>query len=295
MKYLLLLLSISACFADNTDLFNQTYQFGKQNQFNLNLNTNSTINSYGKANYFESNVANNANTGNANSQSMYNNTYGENANPNYLYNEGTKDIAACQSKDDPRCSTLNKYGDKDTQAQFQAYSQGISAKYYISVKPDPADSSCSTITRKVPINQSLASCIASSHTQTTCNSTIAISLDSHDCDPSTGGCNLYQNNPMCQLTRPYITAKCTGYSYQFNYGGCSVGTSSCNVPSTFNTPGCDGSHGRTYTCGGCSSGGDAGDHNGCWNQKCSNWTPGQLASYACKVYRYGDGCSGFKK
>ena len=186
MKYLILLLSINACFADNSDFFNQAYQTGKQNNFNLNLNQNSTFDSYGQVNHFESSVANNANAGNANAQNMYNNTYADNANPNYLYNEGTKDIADCQTKSDPRCTTLNKYGDKDTQAQLQAYGTGISTKYYLTVRPDPADSSCSFVTHKVAINSQSHQCISSAHTQTACDTSLKPYTNAVGPSPSDG-------------------------------------------------------------------------------------------------------------
>jgi hypothetical protein len=301
MKYLLLFLSLSSCFADNSSLFNQAYQAGKQNQFTLNLNQNSNINSYGQANHFESTVANNANTGNVNAQSMYNNTYGDNANPNYLYNTGIKDIAACQTKSDPRCTTLNKYGDKDTQTQLQAYNQGISTKYYISVKPDQSDSSCSTVTRKVPINQSTVSCIASSHTQTACNSMISISLDYHDCDSSKGQCNNYQNNPDCKMVRPFIQGACHYDCDSSWHGGdsryCPWWQGAYNHDNNWVSGTC--TIGQTYfasavgqnvVCGTNIGGGSPNWHvwfNGC--------TPPQLASYACKVVNYNDGCSGLKK
>lgn len=297
MKKFLLLISIGICFADNTNLFNQAYQSGQQNQFKLNLNQNSNFDSYGQANKFESSVTNGANTGNANSKTMYNNTYGDNADPNYLYKEGTKDIAACQSKSDPRCTTLNKYGDKGTQTQLQAYSQGISSKYYISVKPDPSDSSCSTVTRKVPVNQSTVTCTASAHSQDSCNSNISISLNHYDCDPTNGACNTYINNKNCTLVRPYVAPVCTSYKAYANHGNCAQGLAvlTCNVPSSFRTPGCSDSGGRVYQCGGCSTGGDPMDHNACWGQTCTNWTQATLATYQCKAATYSDGCAGFKR
>ncbi len=160
MKRFVLFLSISACFADNTEIYNKAYKFGEQHQFNLNLNTNSTINSYGYANKFESIVANNANIGNASAKNMYDNTYGDKADPNYLFKAGVKEIADCQNEKDPRCTTLNKYGDKDTQRQIQAYTRGFSAKYQISVTPDPSDTQCMISKRKVPINQTISTCVA---------------------------------------------------------------------------------------------------------------------------------------
>lgn len=289
-KVLLLCLGVNASFADNTSLFNQAYQAGQQNKSNLNLNSNSTINSYGQVNKFESTVANNANTGNANSKDMYNNTYGENANPNYLYNEGTKEIAACQSKTDPKCTTLNKYGDKDTQTKLQAYTHGASTRYYLSVKPDPADSSCSKVTRKVPINATSALCVASSHTQSNCNSTIVIGLSYHDCDPTKGECNNYQSNQDCSLTRPYIAPTCLRWRYSYYYGCTANGVLECNTGTEFRTDGWCGSHAEYRTCNGTDYGAGRGG-----NPTCVQYSDAQLASYTCKVSSYSDGCIGFKK
>jgi hypothetical protein len=289
MKYLLLFLNVSTCLADNTDSFNKAYQWGKQNQFNLNLNQDSTINSYGRVNSFESTVANNANSGNAKAQNMYNNTYGNKANPNYLYNEGVQEIAACQDKSDPRCTTLNKYGDKDTQTQLQAYNHGISEKYYISVKPDPAASSCATITRKVPINKTIVSCIASAHTQTNCNASIGIWLSTYECDPNNGSCNVYQNSD-CKLVRPYVPAVCKTWSYTFWYGCKTTGSLTCAAGSTFSTPGWCGGGSETRLCNGTDYGEGRGGH-----PTCVLYTQAQLAAYRCKSFNYGDGCAGFKQ
>lgn len=176
MKRLILFLSISACFADNESLFNEFYNLGKQKQFNMNLNANSTINSYGQANKFTGSVADGANQGNAPARNMYDKTYGDKADPNYLYKEGIRAIKDCQDQSDPRCTTLNKYGDKDTQTQIQAYTQGFAEKYNITIKPDPIDSACSTITRKEPINEVKATCIAGVKEQSRCSNTIIPSL-----------------------------------------------------------------------------------------------------------------------
>lgn len=298
MKLIWLLLGLTVCsYADNNDLFNQAYQLGKQNNFNLNLNGNSSINSYAASNNLNSTIVDNANAGTANSQDMYNNTYSDNADPNYLYKQGTAEIQSCQTKSDPRCTTLNKYGDKDTLTQIQAYSQGLSDKYYISTKPDLSDSSCTFVTRKVPINQSNVMCIASAHSQNTCNSNISINVNYYDCDPTNGACNTYTNNKNCTLVRPYVAPVCTSYQAISNHGNCAQGfhVIDCVVPSSFRTPGCQDSGGRVYQCGGCSTGGDPGDHNACWNQICTNWTQPTLATYQCKSTAYSDGCSGFKK
>lgn len=294
-KLAILLLLTTAVYADNTDAFNNAYQIGKQNQFNLNLNGSSTFDSFGQANKFESNIINDAKTGNATAQPMYN---GATNDPNYLYNQGKADIANCQSKNDPRCTSLNKYGDKDTQTQFQAYNQGISSKYSIITKPDPSDKNCTQITRKVPINESTKSCIASDHAQSSCHALIMVTVNSEikQCDPTQGECTQYSTNPNCTLVQDYTPATCKQYTYFNNYGSCKVGQSSCDVPSTFHTPGCGGSTGRDYVCGTCSTGGDTGDHNGCWGQTCSKWEPIKPAVYQCKYpnYGYSDGCKGFK-
>jgi hypothetical protein len=170
LKILINVLAImSLAYADNTELFNQAMSIGNQNQFNLNLNQSSSIDSYGKSNKFIDDVANNANAGNANAKNMYN---GASNDPNYLYNNGTQAIRDCSTQTDPRCTTLNKYGDKDTQTQIQAYTQGLSTRYLISVTPDPSDQACSIVKRKSPVNQSTATCIAGSNQQSQCNNII---------------------------------------------------------------------------------------------------------------------------
>ncbi len=290
------LMATSMAFADNNSLYNDAVQAGKNKQFNLNLNSNSTIDSYGQAESFHSTIANQANAGNANAQGMHNNVYGEDANPNYLYNEGTKEISACQGKDDARCTTLNKYGDRDTQTGLQAYGHGVSTKYYISVKPDPINSACSIVTRKVPINQTNESCISSNNSHTSCNATISISLKSHECDEQKGECNTYKNNPQCKQTKPYIAGECKEYSYSAHYGSCLVNTYTCKAGEMISTPGCGGSGGRGYVCGNCQSGGQGSfDADGCWNNTCINKIESQPAVYSCKVINYIDGCSGLKK
>ncbi len=170
MKRLYFLLCVNVfCYADNIELFNQAIQLGKQNQFQLNLNQNSNITSYGQNNKFESTVATNTNVGTAGANDMYNSTVRD---PNYLYNSGTRAIKDCETKDDPRCTTLNKYGDKDTQRQLQAYTQGFSDKYWISTTPDPADATCSYIHKKAPINNTMHNCITGVKQQNQCSNTI---------------------------------------------------------------------------------------------------------------------------
>jgi hypothetical protein len=290
-------------YADNNDLFNQAYQNGRQNNFNMNLNSGSNINSYSSVNHFESTVANNANAGTANSRDMYDHVYGGDgvkSDPNYLYNQGAQEISSCQSKTDPRCTTLNKYGDKDTQTQLQAYSQGVSQKYSIKVMPDPTDSSCSKIIRKVPINSTTATCIASTHNQTKCNSIININLNYYDCDSSKGQCGNYSGNPDCTMVRPFIQGTCHYDCDSSWHGGDSrycpwwqgaynhdnnwvSGT--CTIGQTYYAS----AVGQTVVCG---ANIGAGSPN--WHVWFNDCTAPQLATYACKIYNYSDGCASFK-
>jgi hypothetical protein len=287
MKKLAIMVVLAATvYADNNDMFNNAYQVGKQNQFNFNLNSGSTFNSFGQANNFESNIINSANAGNATAQPMYN---GAANDPNYLYNQGKADIASCQSKSDPRCTSLNKYGDKDTQTQYQAYNQGISGKYSIITKPDPSDSNCTQVIRKVPIGESTKTCVASASQQTQCHSTISISLGYHDCDPTNNTCTTWQSNPDCKLVKPYIPSSCVTWSYNIWYGCTSVTTINCANNSTFSSPCWCGRGTETRLCDGT----DYIDGRGS-NPVCINRTQVQLATYACKQVSYSDGCKGFK-
>lgn len=169
---LLLFYRMHKAYADNQALFNSAMQVGSQNQFNMNLNPNSTIDSYGQQNKLDPSVAANANAGNAPAKEMYSHISGKNLDNNYLYNAGTAAIQDCLKEHDPRCSTLNKYGDKDTQTQYQAYAQGISSKYQMKVMPDPNNSVCSLVTRKEAINSRTEMCIAGMHAQNMCSTTL---------------------------------------------------------------------------------------------------------------------------
>ena len=140
---------IECVMADNQDVWNNAYNLGKNNQFNLNLQQNSTIDSYGVSHKFQPSVASQANAGASGAQDTYKAAHDD---PNYLYNHGTAEIQNCKNKQDPRCTTLNKYGDADTQRGIQAYTQGFSERYYISISPDPSDKNCSIIHRKEPTN-----------------------------------------------------------------------------------------------------------------------------------------------
>jgi|LauGreDrversion4_2_1035121.scaffolds.fasta_scaffold03693_10 hypothetical protein len=288
-------------FADNQQYFDNAYQTGKQNQFNFNLNQNSNFTTYSQANKIESNIYNGASEGEQGSHDMYDNA---SKNDNYLSTKGKQDIANCKSKTDPRCSTLNKYGDKDTQTKLQAYMQGFKQEYYIDIKPDPADSSCSIVTRRVQENQ-ISYCVTSAKIQYGCNSTININLNYYQCNPTNGGCNAYINNPRCQNTVPYIAPSCLAYSFTYSYGCTNWGGSSCSVGSTYRYPGNCGTNGGTAICDGTIKSGKVfpkggGPYNcngvGCAGKdwSCSNYNQGQLAQYACRISNYSDGCSGYK-
>lgn len=284
-KLAILLLLTTAVYADNTDAFNNAYQIGKQNQFNLNLNGSSTFDSFGQANKFESNIINDAKTGNATAQPMYN---GATNDPNYLYNQGKADIANCQSKNDPRCTSLNKYGDKDTQTQFQSYNQGISSKYSIITKPDPSDKNCTQVIKKVPLGEATKTCIASAHQQSQCHSTISISLAYHDCNPDKKECIIWQANPDCKLTVPYVPPKCKIWQYWYN--SCwQEKLLQCADGSTYHIPSECGHGAMDAQCNGT-------NYNTWWGHSpnCLSEIPAKLATYACKTYSYSDGCKGFK-
>lgn len=169
LKLSLLVLGFSSVFADNTQYFNDAYETGKQNPSTLNINSNSTYTSYATSKGIESNISNGANAGTQGSQAMTSSAY---ADKNYLYNKGVQDIKDCQSKSDPRCSTMNKYADKDTQNQFQAYSTGIKDKYFITTRPDPSDSMCTLVKTKQPVNPTTETCISAPKDQTVCMTTI---------------------------------------------------------------------------------------------------------------------------
>ena len=205
---LLLLSSAYFIYADNTSLFNQAQSLGQQHQFNLNLNANSNISTYSTANGFESTVASNANAGNANAQNMYGSA---NSDPNYLFNSGTQDIKNCEGQNDPRCSTLNKYLDKGTQATLQAYSQGVSERFYISVKPDPSSSSCSLVTRKAPINPTTATCTSSATAQSVCTTVVTPYYNYVPPVPADGTVIAQGSNQDTSKTYCGVTASVTSY------------------------------------------------------------------------------------
>jgi len=157
--------------ADNVDWFNKGMELGNSHKSDLKLNKDSNMSSFGKANDFKDVVAENANLGNTPAKDMYTHVAGDgnkNGDPNYLYNSGTQMINDCEKSKDAKCTTLNKYGDKDTQTQIQAYTQHISSKYLISVSPDPTDKECSIVKRKQAINTTIHTCDAGLNTGQTC-------------------------------------------------------------------------------------------------------------------------------
>ena len=281
---------IPLCFADNAQYFNQAQQLGKDRQFKLNLNPSSTFTSYSQANKLESNIYNPANAGQNGARELYKNAGN---NSNYLMIQGKQALDQCQSQSDPRCSTLNKYGDKDTLTQIQAYSNGVSQRYYIHVKPDPADSACSIITRKQPFNNTIASCVASSRSQINCNQTIVIKVDTHECNPTKHECDSYVGNPDCTLSREYLPKLCKAWNISYLYP-CELGhdnyawNSSCNNGSNL-TPVGACFRGRSMLCTDedLTAAGIA--------HSCTNWQYEQQAQYHCKVYSYSDGCVGYGK
>lgn len=234
--------------------------------------------------------------GNGQANSSVKNQYSSASNDqNYLYTQGKAGITQCKSQNDPACNAVTRYNDDAVQASFNQYNMGTNGyANNMYVTPDPNNATCSVLHSYAPINNQVIQCIAGRNTHNKCSTIISISIATHDCDPTTGSCDIYKTDSMCQKTREYSPASCNRYSYYTNYGGCQVGQNSCNVPSNFRTPGCNGSGGRDYVCGTCSTGGDTGDHNGCWGQQCTGWTPVQLASYACKVYSLNDQCLPFK-
>jgi len=174
MKKTLLLTAIfGLAWGDNTQLFNDAVNLGKNNQFQLNLTTDSTFSSYGSSNDLGNDAITGATSGSANAETIYNSASND---TNYLYNAGKADIANCVGQNDARCSSINKIGDKDTQTVMQSYSQGLSDKYVILTKPDPNNSNCSIITRNVAVNPTAASCITSVKEQNSCSTVITPSV-----------------------------------------------------------------------------------------------------------------------
>ena len=162
-------------YADNMALFNQAMAIGAQHQFKLNLNQNSSIVSYGVAESFSNSVATNANAGVLPAQDMYTKVQGTDTtagDPNYLYNSSTQLIKDCEKQHDPKCTTINKYADKGTQTEIQAYTQSVSPKYLMSIASDPLNKACDTITRKMPINVTKVTCTAGLNTQQGCLTTV---------------------------------------------------------------------------------------------------------------------------
>ncbi len=136
ISFLLIFNGNTLAYADNMDWFNKGSELAKQHQFNMGLNANSNINSFTKAKDLSTKIADGANAGASDSKDMYG---GQKNDPNYLYNHGKQAIQDCENQQDPRCSTLNKYADKNTQTQLQSYMSGISTRYQMTVAPDPTN------------------------------------------------------------------------------------------------------------------------------------------------------------
>jgi hypothetical protein len=280
-------------YADNSQLFNEAYQTGKKNQFNLNLNANSTINTYSTSNKLESTYINNANAGTQNSKQDYS---GASNDKNYLYNKATKDLANCVNQNDPRCTTLNKYSDKDTQTTLQAYNHNVAQAYYIHTKADPSDNNCTLITTKQPVNATTKQCIAAAHQSSSCTAkpVITINVRSHECNPNGGGCNQYINNPLCTKVKDYVAPSCIAWSlnaHWFHHSGTfkkchdDTVTKNCDINSVVENGDC-GNHNQNFICDGKNPKG--------WNWKCTKYSPEELAVYSCREpqYSYSDECAG---
>lgn len=276
------LLAITYSFSDNQQLFNDAYQTGKNNQAKMNLNANSTINSYATSNKLESTFTNNANSGTSGSKDLYN---GGTSNKKYLYDKGVQSLADCKNQADPRCSTLNKYTDKDTQNELQAYSHNVSEQYYIHTRPDPSSSSCTYVSRKKPINSSTHECIAAPHDQLYCHikAMVTINTNSYQCNPNNGGCDKYKSNQLCTLIRDYKPQSCTEWNY--DAPGTHLKNRICKT--NRNTGHCVAGQQVGYRID-CKHGFDSGlcgvDKNINWT--CTNYQPEELAVYSCKEPQY---------
>jgi hypothetical protein len=188
---------------------------------------------------------------------------------------------------------MNKYSDKDTTNQYQAYSTGINEKYFIRTRPDPSDTMCTFVITKSPINETTQTCISAPHEHKPCNATIQITIsnEARQCDPTKGECTQYSTNPNCTLTKNYVAPKCTAWNLntqKHHNGGwfsiCKTDTVnvSCTVGSTVAYQPCGTDY--YFAC-------DGKDTHG-WNWSCTNYTPMEPAIYQCKFphYSYNDGC-----
>lgn len=117
-----------------------------------------------------------------------------------------------------------------------------------------------------------------------------IRINSYFCNPNTGSCNPYKNNPACTLVRPYQAAACTSYGYTVSYGCTQTGQASCAIGSTYNYPGSCGTNGGYALCDGVTKNGkSAGGSYNCYGAGCAggNWycsasTDEILAQYDCQ-------------
>ena len=217
---LVLALSNTMAYADNMDWFNKSAEAAKQHQFSLGLNANSNMDSFTKSNNLSSKIADGANAGTANSENMYT---GQLKNDNYLSASGKQSIKDCENKQDPRCTTLNKYTDKDTQTQLQAYTSGISTRYQMTVAPDPTNKDCAIVKRKKPINETIQTCTSTQEqhtTQSQCNNTIMPNQVTTPQTPADGIVFTPIPNPMCgnvtDVTNRVVYGEAS--QYLFNYG-----------------------------------------------------------------------------
>ena len=200
ISFLLIFNGNTLAYADNMDWFNKGNELAKQHQFNMGLNANSNINSFTKEKYLSTKIADGANTGASDSKNMYG---GQKNDPNYLYNHGKQAIQDCENQQDPRCSTLNKYADKNTQTQLQSYMSGISTRYQMTVAPDPTNKDCAIIKRKKPINETIEICTSTQEQHTTHTQCNNIITPNQVATPQTPADGIVFNpilNAMCDVT-----------------------------------------------------------------------------------------------
>jgi hypothetical protein len=290
-KLILVFLVVGSVFADNAQLFNEYYQYGKQNNTNMGINKNSTIQNYSSShNLSESNYAATANQGTNGSKEMYS---GGSNSPSYLHDKGIADLNQCKNQNDPRCQIYTKYSDKDTQADLQAYSHNPSQQYWIHSRPDPNNSNCSLVTTKKPINETTKTCISSGSTQSSCEAKAIVTINrkNYECNPNGGGCNQYINNKYCTKIKDYAPARCISWNY--DAPGTHLKNRICKT--NRNTGHCVAGQQVGYRID-CKHGFDSGlcgvDKNINWT--CTNYQPEELAVYSCKepAYSYADGCQG---
>lgn len=301
-------LTYAAC--TGTACFNEGVDFGNQAKPSSSSISNSVL---------ESAVgANNITQAQASQDSIQSAMGNDYKNIDGITNAGNTKAQACIGKDTAECKAYNYYNDPLTKLSQQGIEsavgvasnlinkkieQNVSLTDYCAQHPsdsickmckdDPSQpmcqsgNKCTTISYNTGDNKYVTNgCKIIGQRSYDCDKwvdSISFTKSTYECNPNDGSCDQYQRNSLCTLTQYYIEPVCKQYTYFSNYGSCKVGQGSCDVPSTFHTPGCGGSKGRDYECGTCSTGGDPGDHNACWGQTCSKWEPGQPAIYTCKV------------